>query len=61
MAHNELSHQDLEFATPRKHIYIILTQFYIVNRGFSEVYIIFLISAQNIDCVSDENYFHEIP
>ena len=38
----------------RKHAYIILTpikpHFYIVKLGFTEVYIIFLISAQNIDC-----------
>ena len=36
----------------RKHTYIILTplNFYIVKLGFTGVYIIFLISAQNIDC-----------
>ena len=38
----------------RKHAYIILTplkpHFYIVKLGFTGVYIIFLISAQNIDC-----------
>ena len=38
----------------RKHAYIILTHlnphFYIVKLGFIGVYIIFLISAQNIDC-----------
>ena len=37
-----------------KTAYIILTplkpQFYIVKLGFTGVYIIFLISAQNIDC-----------
>ena len=40
--------------TSRKHAYIILTPlnpiFYIVNLGFTGVYIVFLISAQNIDC-----------
>ena len=30
--------------------YIILTPFYIVKLGFWGVYIIFLISAQNVDC-----------
>ena len=39
--------------TSRKHAYIILTplkpHFYIVKLGFTGVYIIFLISAQNID------------
>ena len=38
----------------RKHAYIILTplkpHFFIVKLGFTGVYIIFLISAQNIDC-----------
>ena len=38
----------------RKHTYIILTPlnpiFYIVKLGFTGVYIIFHISAQNIDC-----------
>ena len=38
----------------RKHAYIILTplkpHFYIVILGFTVVYIIFLISVQNIDC-----------
>ena len=38
----------------RKHAYIILTplkpHFYIVKLGFTGVYIIFLIFAQNIDC-----------
>ena len=34
----------------RKHAYIILTLFYTVKLGFIGVYIIFLISAQNIDC-----------
>ena len=38
----------------RKHAYIILTplksHFYIVKLRFTGVYIIFLISAQNIDC-----------
>ena len=38
----------------RKHAYIILTPLnptiYIVKLGFTGVYIIFLISAQNIDC-----------
>ena len=37
----------------RKHAYIILTPlnpFYIVKLGFTWVNIIFLISAQNIDC-----------
>ena len=39
----------------RKHAYIILTpplkpHFYIAKLGFTGVYIIFLISAQNIDC-----------
>ena len=38
----------------RKHTYIILTplrpHFYIVKLGFTGVYIIFLKSAQNIDC-----------
>ena len=40
--------------TSRKHVYIILTplkpHFYIVKLGFTGVYIIFLISAQNVDC-----------
>ena len=40
--------------TSRKHAYIILTplkpHFYIVKLGFTGVYIIFLISAQNVDC-----------
>ena len=39
----------------RKHAYVTLTPlnpfFYIVKLGFSGVYIIVLISAQNIDCV----------
>ena len=34
----------------RKHTYIIFTPFYIVKLGFTGVYIIFLISAQNIHC-----------
>ena len=38
----------------RKHAYIFLTllnpHFYIVKLGFTGVYIIFLISGQNIDC-----------
>ena len=41
----------------RKHAYIILTNFYplklhfyILNLVFTGVYLIFLISAQNIDC-----------
>ena len=38
----------------RKHAYIISTPlnptFYIVKLGFTGAYIIFLISAQNIDC-----------
>ena len=38
----------------RKHAYIILTplksHFYIVKLGFTGVYIIFLMFAQNIDC-----------
>ena len=38
----------------RKHAYIILTplkpHFYTVKLGFTEVYIIFLISVENIDC-----------
>ena len=42
------------FTSSRKHAYIILTPlnptFYIVKLGFARVYIIFLISAQNIDC-----------
>ena len=41
-------------STSRKHAYIILTplkpHFYIVKLGFTGVYIIFLISPQNIDC-----------
>ena len=40
--------------TSRKHVYIILIplkpHFYIVKLGFTGVHIIFLISAQNIDC-----------
>ena len=40
--------------TSRKYAYIILTPlnptFYIVKLGFTRVYIISLISAQNIDC-----------
>ena len=42
-------------SSSRKHTYIILTplkpHFYIVKLGFTGVYIIFLISAQIIDCV----------
>ena len=40
------------FVSSRKHAYIILTPLnpYIVKLGFTGVYIIFLISAQNIDC-----------
>ena len=38
----------------RKHAYIIMTplkpHFYVVKTGFTGVYIIFLISAQKIDC-----------
>ena len=38
----------------RKHAYIILTplkpDFYISKTGFTGVYIIFLISAENLDC-----------
>ena len=38
----------------RKHAYIILTplnpHFYTVKLGFTGVYIVFLISAKNIDC-----------
>ena len=44
----------LKVDTSRKHAYIMLTPlnptFYIVKLGFTGVYIIFLISAQNIDC-----------
>ena len=40
-------------STSRKHAYIILTplkpHFYIAKLGFTRVYVIFLISAQNID------------
>ena len=40
--------------TSRQHTYIILTplkpHFYIVKLEFTGLYIIFLISAQNIDC-----------
>ena len=37
--------------TSRKHAYIMLTPLnYIVKVGFTGVYIIFLISAQNKDC-----------
>ena len=35
--------------TSRKHAYILLTPL-IVNLGFTRVYIIFLIFAQNMDC-----------
>ena len=45
------------FGAPRKHIYIILTPFYIVKLKFTGVYIIFLISAQNIDY----RYLLELP
>ena len=41
------------FSSSRKHVYIILTlkpHFYIIKLGFTGVFIIFLISAQNIDC-----------
>ena len=44
----------------QKQAYIILTPlnpFYIVKLGFKGVYIIFLISAQNIDC----GYLLELP
>ena len=45
----------------RKHAYIILTplkpNFYLVKLEFTGVYIIFLISAQNIDC----GYSLELP
>ena len=44
----------------RKHVHIILNPlnpFYIVKLGFTGVYIIFLISAQNIDC----GYLLELP
>ena len=44
----------LQDLSSRKHAYIILTplkpHFYLVKLGFRGVYIIFLISAQNIDC-----------
>ena len=46
--------REIKGSTSRKHTYIILTplkpHFYIVKLGFTGVYIIFLISAQNIDC-----------
>ena len=45
--------QTLHEETSRKHYYIIWPlkpHFYIVKLGFTGVYIIFLISAQNIDC-----------
>ena len=45
---------DNKMSTSRKHAYIMLTplkpHFYIVKLGFTGVYIIFLISAQNIEC-----------
>ena len=45
----------------RKHAYIILTPlnptFYIVKLGFTGVYIIFLISSQNIDCGYPQSMF----
>ena len=41
-------------ASSRKHTYVVVTplkpHLYIVKLGFLGVYIIFLISAQNIDC-----------
>ena len=41
----------IEYYNPsRKHAYIILTPFYIVKLGFTGIYNIFLISAQNIEC-----------
>ena len=47
-------HQLFVNQSSRKHAFIILTplelHFYIVKLGFTGVYIIFLISAQNIDC-----------
>ena len=51
---NHLSTTTREGPSSRKHAYIILTplkpHFYIVKLGFTGVFIIFLISAQNIDC-----------
>ena len=45
---------DIYAKSSRKHTYIILTplnpQFYYIKVGFTGVYIIFVISAQNIDC-----------
>ena len=42
------------FFPSRKHAYIMLTplkpHFYIIKRGFTGVCIIFLVSAQNMDC-----------
>ena len=50
---NRFSHV-VAYITSRKHAYIVFDplkpHFYIVKLGFTEVYIIFLISAQNIDC-----------
>ena len=49
--------------TSRKHTYISLTplnpHFYTVKLGFTGVYIIFLISAQNIDCGTRKNRFEQ--
>ena len=45
---------DIYAKSSLKHTYIILTplnpQFYYIKVGFTGVYIIFVISAQNIDC-----------
>ena len=41
----------------RKHFVSLKPNFYIVKLGFTGVYIIFLISAQNIDC----GYLYEPP
>ena len=45
---------DVSCLASRKHAYIILTplkpHFYIVKLGFAGVQVIFLISAQNMDC-----------
>ena len=52
--HHKFEYEHYSKNTSRKHAYIILTplkpHFYIVKLGFTGLYIIFLISAQNIDC-----------
>ena len=51
-AHNICFHGEIKYIT-KTHLYNfdpLKPHFYIVKLGFTRVYIIFLISAQNIDC-----------